>query len=187
MKGLEAALAEAIGERHVLADPADLDRYELDGRQKAGRARAVVRPATAAEVSAVVRIAAAHRVAIVPQGARTGLVGAGTVDDRGEMLILSLERLARAPENTAASPAPYFPPASRSRTASPSSVGSQTSYSSPLSLSQISPQVKRSPGIALASSKLVGPHATMSRCLSVSASTMACGVGSGAVSIMPRA
>ena len=59
---------------------------------------AVARPASTAEVSAVVRVAAAHGVALVPQGARTGLVGAGTTDDRGETLILSLERLARDPE-----------------------------------------------------------------------------------------
>tara|TARA_R110000850_G_scaffold193432_1_gene320167 strand:- start:331 stop:600 length:270 start_codon:yes stop_codon:yes gene_type:complete len=50
-----------------------------------------------------------------------------------------------------------------SRTACPRFIGSQTSHSSPLSLSRISPHAKRPTGIAAALAKLVGPHATMPR------------------------
>lgn len=98
MNGITTALAQVVGEKHILAAPADLERYQLDGRQPGGRALAVVRPASTAEISAVLRLAADHDVMVLPQGARTGLVGAGLTDDRGETLILSLDRLARAPE-----------------------------------------------------------------------------------------
>ncbi|RJF85803.1 FAD-binding oxidoreductase [Sphingomonas cavernae] len=98
MTDLLMALGEAIGATHVLVDRADVARYEMDGRQPGGRALAVLRPASSAEVSAILRLAAQHGVTVVPQGARTGLVGAGVADDRGDALILSLERLTRAPE-----------------------------------------------------------------------------------------
>lgn len=97
MSDLLPTLGAAIGAANILADRADLERYELDGRQPGGRALAVLRPASTAEVSAILRIAAEQDVTIVPQGARTGLVGAGTTDDGGDALILSLERLAGAP------------------------------------------------------------------------------------------
>ena len=51
----------------------------------------VVLPSSTAEVSAVVRLCAAHRVAIVPQGGRTGLVG-GAISQPGE-IIVSLARM----------------------------------------------------------------------------------------------
>lgn len=98
MSDLLAALEGAIGSAHVLVDPADRERYQMDGRQLGGRTLAVLRPADTGQVAAILRLAAAHGVTVVPQGARTGLVGAGVADDRGEMLVLSLERLARAPE-----------------------------------------------------------------------------------------
>jgi FAD/FMN-containing dehydrogenase len=54
---------------------------------------AVARPRTTAEVAALVRFCAAHGVAVVPSGGRTGLA-AGAVAARGE-LVLSLERMRR--------------------------------------------------------------------------------------------
>ncbi len=60
-----------------------------------GRARAVVRPANAEEVAAVVRLLAAERVPIVPQGGHTGLAGGGTPDSSGAAVVLSLARLNR--------------------------------------------------------------------------------------------
>ncbi|MCW6528873.1 FAD-binding oxidoreductase [Sphingomonas sp. MMSM20] len=102
MNDLLAALGDAIGADNVLVGRSDLERYETDGRQHAGRALAVVRPATTSGVSAILRLAAQHGVAVIAQGARTGLVGAGLADDRGEMLVLSLERLSRVIEIDAA-------------------------------------------------------------------------------------
>ena len=73
---LEATLRGIVGAAHVLRG-GDLSAYELDWRKRYhGRALAVVRPGSTAEVAAVVRACAAAGVAIVPQGGNTGLVGA---------------------------------------------------------------------------------------------------------------
>jgi FAD/FMN-containing dehydrogenase len=85
-------LRAVVGENQVLVD-ADLRAgYEIDwtGRFR-GSAPAVVRPGATDEVAAVVRICAAHGVAVVPQGGNTGLVGGG-VPLAGEV-ILSTRRL----------------------------------------------------------------------------------------------
>ena len=91
------ALAALVGDRHLLVDPADKARYEIGARYDEGRAAAVVRPATTAEVSAVVAYAVAHGLTLVPQGGNTGLVGAATPDISGTQLVLSLDRLNRRP------------------------------------------------------------------------------------------
>ena len=54
-----------------------------------------MRPGSTAEVAAVVRACVAHRVAIVPQGGNTGLVGGGVPDGSGTQVLLSLRRLNR--------------------------------------------------------------------------------------------
>ena len=59
------------------------------------RARAVVKPASTEEVAEVVRICAAARVPIVPQGGNTGLVGGGIPDEDGRAVVLSLARMNR--------------------------------------------------------------------------------------------
>ncbi|MBG6081521.1 FAD/FMN-containing dehydrogenase [Rubrivivax gelatinosus] len=88
-------LREVVGAAQVLTD-GDLSAYELDWRRRwRGRALAVVRPGSVAEVAAVVRACAAAGVAIVPQGGNTGLVGGGVPDDSGRQVLLSLQRLNR--------------------------------------------------------------------------------------------
>ncbi|MDP4302144.1 FAD-binding oxidoreductase [Leptothrix discophora] len=96
-----AALADlraAIGPAHVLTGDvlagSDGDAWLLDRRRRyVGRAAAVLRPASTAEVAAVLRIASAHRLPVVPQGGNTGLVGGSTPDESGHELLLSLRRL----------------------------------------------------------------------------------------------
>jgi FAD/FMN-containing dehydrogenase len=87
-------LAAAVGGANVVVDPDVLAAHEVDwtGRFR-GVAPAVVRPADVDEVAAVLAICDRHRVAVVPQGGNTGLVGGG-VPLRGE-LVLSLRRLDR--------------------------------------------------------------------------------------------
>ena len=58
------------------------------GSARPGRPLAVVRPTTTQQVSAILRVAHAHRVPVVPQGARTGLAGGANAVDGG--LVLSL-------------------------------------------------------------------------------------------------
>lgn len=85
---LTGALTEA-----PVTDPDILDghRHDMASFCPAGVPAALVRPRTAAEVSAVLRIASAHRIPVVPQGARTGLSGAANAVDGA--LLLSLARM----------------------------------------------------------------------------------------------
>jgi FAD/FMN-containing dehydrogenase len=85
-------LVDIVGARHVLTRPDDRAAYEVDwtGRFR-GTTAAVVRPADAAEVTAVVDVCRRHGLALVPQGGNTGLVG-GSVPLAGEV-VLSLRRL----------------------------------------------------------------------------------------------
>jgi FAD/FMN-containing dehydrogenase len=88
-------LIAVVGADQVLCD-GDLSAWELDWRRRwRGRALAVVRPGSTAEVAAVVRACAAYGVAIVPQGGNTGLVGGGVPDASGSQVLLSLQRLQR--------------------------------------------------------------------------------------------
>src|SRR5262245_6101559 len=77
------ALQELSAVTAVITDPDMLRGYERDEADlcASGKPLAVVRPRTTAEVSAIVRIAAAHGIPVVPQGARTGLAGAANALD----------------------------------------------------------------------------------------------------------
>ncbi len=95
---LLSALTQAVGAAHVLThdDPAtDLSAWEHDWRKRQqGRALAVVRPGSTAEVAAVVKACAAAGVSIVPQGGNTGLVVGSVPDTSGTQVVLSLQRMA---------------------------------------------------------------------------------------------
>jgi FAD/FMN-containing dehydrogenase len=82
-----------VGDAGLLHGDTQTAAYSTGARYGAGRARCVVRPATVQEVSKVVSLCALDGVALVPQGANTGLVGAGTPDASGSQVILSLGRL----------------------------------------------------------------------------------------------
>lgn len=84
-----AELTAAAGT--VLTDPDILESYRHDEADfvPAGAPLAVVRPRTTAEVAAVLRVAAKHRVPVVPQGARTGLAGAANAVDGAIVLAMT--------------------------------------------------------------------------------------------------
>ena len=85
-----------VGAEHVFVDGHDTAPYLTDWRGRfTGRARAVVAPASSAEVAALVRLCAQHGVPIVPQGGRTGLVLGSVPDASGTALLLSTRRLNR--------------------------------------------------------------------------------------------
>lgn len=87
-------LRAIVGAAQVLVDPDALASYRQDGRGEGGGVpMAVVRPADAGEVSALVRFCARSGLRMVVQGARTGLVGAGLAGE-GD-LVLNLDRLSR--------------------------------------------------------------------------------------------
>ena len=92
-------LRQIVGAPNVLThdDPAtDLTAWEQDWRRRErGLALAVVRPASTAEVAAVVKACAAARVSMVPQGGNTGMVVGSTPDASGQQVVLSLTRMNR--------------------------------------------------------------------------------------------
>ena len=86
-------LIDLLGDAGVLHARADIEKYERGYRYGSGRAAAVARPATVAQLREVVRFCFAHEVRIIAQGGNTGLVGASTPDGAGAELVLSLDRL----------------------------------------------------------------------------------------------
>jgi FAD/FMN-containing dehydrogenase len=94
MNTLIEQLRAIVGANHVLTD-GDLIAWEEDWRKRArGKALAVVRPGSTAEVAQVVKACAAAGVSIVPQGGNTGLVAGSTPDASGTQVVLSLRRMA---------------------------------------------------------------------------------------------
>lgn len=85
--GFTSEVAEAVGARHVLTDPDILAGPSTDWTGRfVGRAAALIRPGSTAEVAAVLAAAGRHGVAVVPQGGNTGLVGGATPMD-GEVVV----------------------------------------------------------------------------------------------------
>ncbi len=92
-------LSAVVGEKHVLTSDEACQRYEEDATfQYKGRSLAVVRPASTAEVSEVVKLAHAARIPVVPIGGNTGLSGGAWPGTGGDQLMLSLERMNRIRE-----------------------------------------------------------------------------------------
>jgi FAD/FMN-containing dehydrogenase len=86
-------LRAIVGAQHVLTE-GDLTAWEQDWRKRMrGKALAVVRPASTAEVAAVVRACAEAGTSIVPQGGNTGMVVGATPDASGTQVVLSLTRM----------------------------------------------------------------------------------------------
>ncbi|WP_319449364.1 MULTISPECIES: FAD-binding oxidoreductase [unclassified Mycobacterium] len=89
---LDALIAD-LPDGSVVVDPDILASYRQDraADPNAGTPLAVVRPRRTEEVQAVMRWATAHKVAVVPRGAGTGLSGGATALDGG--IVLSTERM----------------------------------------------------------------------------------------------
>ena len=93
MKPLIDRLRDIVGDSQVLSE-GDLSAWEQDWRKRSrGKALAVVRPASTAEVALVVKACAAAGTSIVAQGGNTGLVVGSVPDDSGKQVVLSLQRL----------------------------------------------------------------------------------------------
>ncbi|HET6525943.1 FAD-binding oxidoreductase [Sphingopyxis sp.] len=89
-------LAALLGPKGYSADPDTIAPWLTDWRGKYhGRAAAMLSPASTEEVAAVVRLCADAKVALVPQGGNSGMVGGATPDASGDQLLLSLRRMNR--------------------------------------------------------------------------------------------
>lgn len=96
MPGLLDALHGVLGDRGVLTEPLDLAPHLTDWRGLyCGASPCLLRPATTAELAAAVRLCARHRVAMVPQGGNTSMVGGAVPDESGQQVVVSLARMNR--------------------------------------------------------------------------------------------
>jgi FAD/FMN-containing dehydrogenase len=88
------ALGRIVGAGCVLTDPDVIAGALVEPRGLyAGRALALVRPASTAEVAKVLAYCNEARIGVTPQGGNTGLVGGQTPDESGDEIILSTQRL----------------------------------------------------------------------------------------------
>ncbi|KPF74615.1 hydroxyacid dehydrogenase [Blastomonas sp. AAP25] len=87
-------IAAIVGDKGLATAPTELAPWLTDWRGRYhGAAIAMVAPANAAELSAVVSLAATTRTPIVPQGGNSGMVGGATPDATGTALLLSTRRM----------------------------------------------------------------------------------------------
>jgi len=93
---LHHLLGEIVGAANVLTAPADTKPYFTDWRRQYGAvAECVVRPASTAQVAAVVALCAREGAAVVPQGGNTGLVGGSVPSGARREVVLALGRMNR--------------------------------------------------------------------------------------------
>ncbi|HEX8534663.1 MAG TPA: FAD-binding oxidoreductase [Allosphingosinicella sp.] len=87
-------LAARLGPKGFTRDERDLTPWLEDWRGRyRGAAAAMLSPSTTAEVAEIVRLCAAERVPLVPQGGNTSMVGGATPPAQGGALLLSLRRM----------------------------------------------------------------------------------------------
>src|ERR1700674_3189427 len=86
-------LQRIVGRESVIDSANDLRIFERDASIEGAVPDAVVLPATTEQVAGVIRVAARHRIPVVPRGAGTGLSG-GAVTIRGG-IALQVTRMRR--------------------------------------------------------------------------------------------
>ncbi len=93
-QGVDLDTLRASFRGRLITDASDLEPFVVDWRRRYfGRTLAVAQPDSVADVAAVVRWCAEHRVAVVPQGGNTGLSGGATPGESGRSIVLSLARI----------------------------------------------------------------------------------------------
>ncbi len=84
---LIARFRAIVGEKYAVTEASDIAPYVTEERGLFhGRSPLVLRPGSTAEVSAICKLATEHRIALVPQGGNTGLVG-GQTPHHGEVVV----------------------------------------------------------------------------------------------------
>lgn len=87
-------LGKISDERMITTDASDMQPWLTDWRGRYhGHAMAMVSPANTQQLSEIVKLAAQHGVALVPQGGNSGMVGGATPDKSGDAIILSLRKM----------------------------------------------------------------------------------------------
>jgi FAD/FMN-containing dehydrogenase len=81
-----------VGDKYAVTDAADIAPYVTEERDLFhGRSPLVLRPGSTGEVAAICKLASEHKIALVPQGGNTGLVGGQT--PHNSEVVVSLRRL----------------------------------------------------------------------------------------------
>ena len=89
-----AGLQNIVGSPHLLTDSALFAGALVEPRNLyQGKAFALVRPGSTREVADVAAFCNAARIAMVPQGGNTGLVGGQIPDSSGDEIVVSTQRL----------------------------------------------------------------------------------------------
>jgi FAD/FMN-containing dehydrogenase len=89
---LIAKFRKIVGDKYAITDAADIAPYVTEERDLFhGRSPLVLRPGSTAEVAAICKLASQHKIALVPQGGNTGLVG-GQTPHNGEVVV-SMRRM----------------------------------------------------------------------------------------------
>jgi D-lactate dehydrogenase (cytochrome) len=89
---LIARFRKVVGDKYAVTNAADIAPYLTEERDLLrGHSPLVLRPGSAAEVSAICKLASEHRIALAPQGGNTGLVG-GQTPHHGEVVV-SMRRM----------------------------------------------------------------------------------------------
>src|ERR1700712_300456 len=89
---LIARFKSIVGDKYAVTDPGEIAPYVTEERNLFhGLSPLVLRPGSTAEVSDICKLATEHRIALVPQGGNTGLVG-GQTPHNGEVVI-SMRRM----------------------------------------------------------------------------------------------
>ena len=85
-----------VGKANAIRDPSEMNSYLAELRRLyVGKSALVLRPGSTEEVAEILKLANEHRIAIVPQGGNTGLVGGQIPFDTGNEVIISLSRMDR--------------------------------------------------------------------------------------------
>ncbi len=82
-------LARVLGRQRVLSSPEELLAFEYDATIERARPDVVVFPGSTEEVAAVVRLARAYGVPVVPRGSGTGLAGGAVPIQGGVLCVLT--------------------------------------------------------------------------------------------------
>jgi FAD/FMN-containing dehydrogenase len=87
---------QRLGPKAVVTDEREIEPWVTDWRGRVhGAAQAILAPSSTDEAVEIVRLAAKHRVPLVPQGGNTGMSAGATPPPDGSALILSMRRMKR--------------------------------------------------------------------------------------------
>ncbi len=89
-----AALHQILPANAVITDPVEKTPFETDWRRLYHNpAICAVLPDSAGQISAILRLCADHKIAVVPQGGNTGLVAGGVPAAGPSQIVLNLRRM----------------------------------------------------------------------------------------------